>query len=98
MEHFHGDFPQSFGLMEPAGTIKTQLAKTVDAKSFHWPSSTPDLHPLIETSLISFRDHHRETNEIGWRIIWTHEPILLKGNISHYYRSVIDGGAHGLSP
>ena len=33
MEHFHGDFPQSFGLMEPAGTIKTQLAKTVDAKS-----------------------------------------------------------------
>ena len=26
-----------------------------------------------------------------------YEPILLKGNISHYYKSVIDGGAHGLS-
>ena len=27
-----------------------------------------------------------------------YEPTLLKGNISHYYKSLIESGAHDLSP
>ena len=87
MQHFHCSIPfhhpQSSGLVgRTNGTIKTQLAKMMDAYPVPWPKAISLV--LFNLRAMPFGKHHLFPFEIITgrpRRLDEYDPILLKGDI-----------------